>query len=118
MTFEGDINKGFVIGTFSSSDKVLLVHKDKFVDVPEAIYAMVISKEKYEDFVKNNQLEFNENFRNQEFSNASNFWSYGQFLQEISDSSIQKFFLGKEFDLIDNTVLLTKEKETKRKNKI
>lgn len=118
VTFEGDINKGFVIGTFSSSDKVLLVHKDKFVDVPEAIYAMVISKEKYEDFVKNNQLEFNEHFRNQEFSNASNFWSYGQFLQEISDSSIQKFFLGKEFDLIDNTVLLTKEKETKRKNKM
>lgn len=118
VTFEGDINKGFVIGTFSVTDKVLLVHKDTFVNVPEAIYAMVISKDTYNDLIKNKQLEFTENFREQEFSNASNFWSYGQFLQEISDSSIQKFFLGKEFDLIDNTVLLTQEKETKRKNKM
>lgn len=105
VTFTGDITTGFVIGEFSSTDKVLLVHKDTFVNVPEAIYATVLEKNKYQELLKNNNLVFNEQFRNSEFSSSSNFWSYGQFLQEISDSSVQEFFLGKQFDLVDNTSL-------------
>ena len=103
ITFEGDISKGFVVGKFSNLDKVLLVHKDQFVSVPEAVYAMVVTKENYETLVNEGSLVFSEEFRNSEFSNSSNFWSYGQFLNEISDSRVQNFFLGQEFDLIDNT---------------
>lgn len=116
VTFTGDITTGFVIGQFSNADKVLVVHKDIFVTVPEAIYATVLDKKTYEDLVKNNNLVFNEEFRNSEFSNSSNFWSYGQFLQEISDSSVQHFFLGKDFDLIDNTTLDLQD--TKKKPKM
>lgn len=105
ISFEGDITKGFVVGTFSNSEKILLVHKDNFVSEAEAVYAMVLTKEKYQDLVQKNQLVFNEYLRESEFSVASNFWSYGQLLQEISEPSIQKYFLGQEFDLIDNTVL-------------
>lgn len=116
VTFEGDITTGFVVGTFSNSDKILLAHKDPFVDVPEAIYAMVIDKNKYDTLLKNNALVFDQQFRDGEFSNASNFWSYGQFLQEISDPYVQNFFLGQEFDLIDNTTLQLKD--TKKKFRI
>lgn len=115
VTFEGDIKTGFVVGKFSNSDKILLAHKDPFVEVPEAIYAMIINKKEYDDLTRNNQLVFDKNFRDRDFSNASNFWSYGQFLQEISDPYVQKFFLGQEFDLIDNTTL--ELKETKKKLK-
>lgn len=103
ITFEGDITTGFVIGKFSNSDKVMLIHKDHFVDVPEAVYAMILDKSDYEKLVKNDTLIFNEELRESNFSKASNFWSYGQFLQEISSSNIQEFFLGQEFDLIDKT---------------
>lgn len=115
VTFEGDINYGFVVGTFSTTDKVLLIHKDSFVNVPEAVYAMIITKEKYDNLVQKEELLFTKDFRESEFSNASNFWSYGQLLQEITDPSIQKFFLGKEFDLIDNTVLNLKDSKKKPK---
>ncbi len=107
IVFEGDIFEGFVIGKFSNLDKVLLVHKDEFVDVPEAVYAMVVPKEKYEALVSDGKLIFSEEFRNSEFSNASNFWSYGQFLNEITEAKVQRFFLGQEFDLIDNTVAVS-----------
>jgi len=103
ITFEGDITTGFVIGKFSNSDKVMLIHKDHFVDVPEAVYAMILDKSDYEKLVKNDTLIFNEELRESNFSKASNFWSYGQFLQEISSPNIQEFFLGQEFDLIDKT---------------
>ena len=84
ISFEGDITKGFVVGTFSNSEKILLVHKDNFVSEAEAVYAMVLTKEKYQDLVQKNQLVFNEDLRESEFSVASNFWSYGQLLQEMS----------------------------------
>lgn len=105
LTFTGDITNGFVIGEFSNSDKVMLIHKDTFVNVPEAVYAMILPKEKYGELVKTNSLVFDEKFREINFEKASNFWSYGQFLQEISDSYVQKFFLGQEFELMDKTVL-------------
>jgi hypothetical protein len=35
IIFEGDISQGFVIGKFSSEEKILLVHKDPFVEQPE-----------------------------------------------------------------------------------
>lgn len=115
VTFEGDINSGFVIGKFSSTDQILLIHKDSFVEVPEAVYVMVISKNKYEDLVKQEKLLFNLEFRDSDFDKTSSFYSYGQFLQEISDPDIQNFFLGKEFDLIDNTFLNLKENKNKPK---
>ena len=73
------------------------------MDVPEAVYAMILDKSLYEKIVKENKLTFNEELRKSNFSKASNFWSYGQFLQEISSPSIQEFFLGQEFDLIDKS---------------
>lgn len=115
VTFTGDITTGFVIGEFSNTDKVLLVHKDTFVNVPEAVYATILEKNKYQELINSNNLVFNEQFRNSEFSSSSNFWSYGQFLQEISDSSVQKFFLGNEFDLIDKTSLNLNDNKKKPK---
>lgn len=103
ITFEGDIKKGFVVGTCNNADKVLLVHKDPFVSTPEAIYAMVVTKDKYQELLASNKLEFTEELREGLFEKASNFWNYGQFLQEISDPYVQNHFLGGEFELVDRT---------------
>ena len=115
VTFQGDIAKGFVIGTFSNSDKLLLVHKEcgdqaLLHEIPQAIFAVAIEKSKYDELVEKDALIFNREFKEHDFISASSFWSYGQFLQEISDPYVQKFFLGQEFNLIDNTVLKIKEK--------
>ncbi len=104
VTFEGDIGTGFVVGTFSNSDRVMLIHKDKFVNRPEAVYAMILPKEKYDNLVKNDKLVFTDKLRDSEAENASNFFNYGQFLQEVSNGEVQEFFLGQEFDLVDETV--------------
>ena len=105
MIFEGDISKGFVIGTSTSFDKVILIHKDSFVEQPEAVYVIVIDKSTYQNLVDNHQLNFTKELREQNFNNSCNFYNYGQFLQEISDSDIQKRFFGQEFELIDKTII-------------
>ncbi len=111
VTFEGDIGTGFVVGTFSNSDRVMLIHKDKFVNRPEAVYAMIVPKEKYDDLVKNDNLVFTDKLRDAEAEHASNFFNYGQFLQEVSNAEVQKFFLGQEFDLVDKTVMTEVQKK-------
>ena len=113
ITFEGDIQTGFVVGTFSNSNKIILVHKDSFVNQVEAVYAMIMDKEKYNDLLNSNTLVFNKELREQSLEQASNFWNYGQFLQEINEPSVQKFFLGHEFSLVDNTTI--QENQTNRK---
>jgi hypothetical protein len=115
MVFEGDISKGFVIGTSPSFDKVVLIHKDSFVQQPEAVYAMVVDKSIYQNLVDNHQLNFTKELREQYFSNACNFYNYGQFLQEISSSDIQKRFFGEEFELIDQTIMNVRHS---KKNKL
>lgn len=116
INFEGNIKTGFVIGTFSDEQKVLLIHKDPFVNVVEAVYAGVLHKSDYDQLVANNKLAFSEEFKKSNFISASNFWSYGQFLNEIKDSYVQNFFLGREYDLVDETTL-TINKNVSSKNK-
>lgn len=106
LTLSGDINEGFVIGQFSNNDEVLLVHKDTTVNAVEAIYAMLFTKEQYDELVANNQMTFDINFKdNTKRKTSSNFWNYGQFLQEMSDPWRQKEAYGQKFDLIDTTTL-------------
>lgn len=114
LTLEGDIKNGFVVGKFSNNDNVMLIHKDNTVNVPEAIYAMIYPKIEYDKLVANDKLVFNEALKEAKFDTASNFWSYGQLLQELVCPKIQNFFLGQEFDLVDKTSL----KETKKKKMV
>lgn len=115
ISFEGDIKNGFVIGTFSDDSKVILIHKDTFVEQPEAVYASVLNKEQYDKLIADNKLVFNKKFRDTVFENSSNFWNYGQFLNEIKDPYVQEFFLGKKYNLLDNSTLPLIEKKTSKK---
>jgi len=114
LTLTGDINNGFVKGEFNNGD-VLLVHKDttvEAVEAVEAVYAMLFTKEQYNEFLNSNIQKFDIEFKhNAKIKAGSNFWNYGQFLQEMSDSNKQKEYYGQEFDFIDNTDL----KEIKKK---
>lgn len=115
INFEGDIKNGFVVGTFSDDSKVILIHKDTFVEQPEAVYASVLNKEQYDKLISDNKLIFNKEFRDTVFENSSNFWNYGQFLNEIKDPYVQEFFLGKQYNLLDNSTLPIIEKKTSKK---
>lgn len=117
IIFEGDISQDFVIGKFSSLNKILLVHKDNFVEQPEAVYAMILDQNTYQNLVEHNQLIFNKEFKKINCISASNFYNYGQFLQEISSPNIQKFFLGQEFELIDKTIISNSQKTKKLKTR-
>lgn len=112
ITLEGDIQKGFVVGTFNNIDNIMLVHKDNTVNVPEAVFTMILSKKKYEKLLQKSPLCFNEIFKEHEFQKTSNFWSYGQFLQELNDTKIQEMFLGEEFNLIDKTIVQECKKQS------
>jgi hypothetical protein len=105
LTFTGDIKSGFVVGQFSSNDKVMLIHKDDAVDVVEAVYAGIMSKQTYESLVNSNELKFEQDWKQDKFENGSNFWSYGQFLQELNNKEIQQSFLGETVDLVDQTMI-------------
>jgi hypothetical protein len=105
LTLTGDIKKGFVIGEFNNGDDILLAHKDTTVNAQEAIFAMTINKKQYDELVENNKLIFDIDFKHGDRKNGANFFNYGQFLQEISDSRIQQQMFGYEFNLVDNTTL-------------
>jgi hypothetical protein len=111
LTLSGDIKQGFVIGEFNNNNDILLVHKDTTVNVQEAVFAMTIDKKQYDELVGNNKLIFDTDFKHSERKNGANFFNYGQFLQEISDSRIQENIFGYKFSLIDNANL----EEVKRK---
>jgi hypothetical protein len=108
LTLSGNIKEGFVVGQFSNNDDVLLVHKDTTVNAVEAVYAMLFTKEQYDSLVANNQMTFDLDFKhNTKRKTGSNFFNYGQFLQEMSDPWRQKESFGQNFDLVDTTTLGT-----------
>jgi hypothetical protein len=114
LTFEGNINEGFVIGTFSNEDKIMVIHKDDTVNSPEAIYAKVFTKDSYQDLVKNNLLVFNEDFKQMNCISGANFFSYGQLLQELNSLKEHNDFLTQKVDLIDNAQIpISKKKKYK-----
>lgn len=115
FTLEGDINKGFVIGKFSNSDKIILVHKDDLTETYGAIYALQLSQTNYDKLNKDNNLVYTKKLRYSKLvETGSNFYNYGQFLQEMSYSEIQCKFLGQEYILVDKTNVIELKKKSQR----
>ncbi len=106
LTLEGDINLGFVVGRFNNKDDILVVHKDTTVNATEAVYAMMLNGDYYDELVENGKLVFDIDFKHDtKRKYSANFWNYGQFLQELSNPICQQNFLGQEVYLVDNTML-------------
>lgn len=106
LVLTGDIQTGFVTGVINNNPNVVvLFHRDETVKhiAENAMYMVVLEKAKYQELVDNNQLVFNEEFKDIKGLAGSNFYSYPQMLQEMTDPGIQQRVFGQEVKLVDKT---------------